>query len=60
VFGIDLGLNASALSGGTGTLLNDKTSTTLTLSGEQTSMPKLFLNGGTLAASITYLDNISA
>jgi hypothetical protein len=60
VFGIDLGLMASALSGGTGVLLNDKTSTTITLSGEQMTLPKLFLTGGTLAASKTYLDNISA
>lgn len=60
LFGIEQGLNASALSGGTGTALQDKTSTTLTLSGEQTSMPKIFLNGGTLAASISYLNGISA
>lgn len=59
VFGIDLGLNASALSGGTGTLLNDKTSTTLTLSGEQKTMPKLFMSVD-LATSISYLDSISA
>lgn len=59
VFGIDEGLNASAGSGGTGVNLQDKTSFTLTLSGEQRKLPYLFLNGGTLAASITYLDGIS-
>lgn len=57
--GIDLGLNASAGSGGTGVNLQDKTSMTLTLSGEQMTLPKLFLTGGTLAASIAYLDAIS-
>jgi len=59
VFGIEQGLNASAGSGGTGVGLQDKTSFTLTLSGEQMNLPKLFLNGGTLAASISYLDGIS-
>jgi hypothetical protein len=59
VFGIDEGLNASAGSGGTGVNLQDKTSFTLTLSGEQRKLPYLFLNGGTLATSITYLDGIS-
>jgi hypothetical protein len=59
VFGIDEGLNASAGTGGTGTNLQDKTSFTLTLSGEQRKLPYLFLNGGTLATSITYLDGIS-
>ena len=59
VFGIEQGLNASAGSGGTGVSLQDKTSFTLTLSGEQMNLPKLFLNGGSLATSITYLDGIS-
>jgi len=60
IFGIDEGLNASAGSGGTGVNLQDKTSFTLTLSGEQRKLPYLFLNGGSLATSITYLDGISA
>jgi hypothetical protein len=29
------------------------------LSGEQRYLPKYFLNGGSLATSIAYLDNIS-
>jgi hypothetical protein len=59
LFGITQGLNASAGSGATGVALQDSTAFTLTLSGEQLAMPKLFLNGGTLADSITYLDGIS-
>ena len=59
VYGITQGLNASAGSGGTGTLLQDDTSYKLSLSGEQLTSPKKFLNGGTLADSITYLDGIS-
>lgn len=59
VFGIDEGLNASAGTGGTGVNLQDKTSFTLTLSGEQRKLPYLFNNGGTLATSISYLDSIS-
>lgn len=59
LFGITQGLNASAGTGATGVALQDSTAFTLTLSGEQLSMPKLFLNGGTLADSITYLDGIS-
>lgn len=59
VFGIEEGLNASAGSGGTGVLLNDKTSFSLTLSGGQKKLPYVFLNGGTLATSISYLDGIS-
>jgi hypothetical protein len=59
LFGITQGLNASAGTGATGVLLQDNTAFSLTLSGEQLSMPKLFLNGGTLADSITYLDGIS-
>lgn len=59
VFGITQGLNASAGTGATGVGLQDDTAFTLTLSGEQLALPKLFLNGGTLADSITYLDGIS-
>lgn len=60
VYGITQGLNASAGNGGTGVVLNDSTAFSLTLAGEQLGLPKLFLTGGSLAASITYLDSISA
>ncbi len=59
IYGLDKGLEASALAGGTGTALQDDTGITLTLSGEQTRLPDYFLTGGTLATSIAYLDNIS-
>jgi len=58
VYGIDLGLNGSALTGGLQTLLNDNTATIVTLSGQQLTLPKQFKTG-TLAQDITYLDNIS-
>lgn len=62
VYGIELGLNASAGEGGSGLLLNDNTSYLITLSGEQTSTPRYFnvSNGATLAQNIAYLDGISA
>jgi hypothetical protein len=59
VYGLDKGLKASAFAGGTGTALQDDTGMLLTLSGEQRYLPKYFLNGGSLATSIAYLDNIS-
>jgi hypothetical protein len=61
VYGIDLGLNASAGEGGTGTLLNDNTSYLITLSGEQLTTPRYFNThpGATLAQNIAYLDGIS-
>lgn len=61
VYGIDLGLNASAGEGGTGTLLQDNTGYTMTLSGEQINTPRYFnvTTGATLAANIIYLDSIS-
>ena len=59
VYGIDLGLNASALTGGLQTLLNDNTAVILTLSGEQETLPKQFKTG-TLAQDIAYLDGISS
>lgn len=61
--GLEKGLNASAGEGGTGTLLNDSTAYTATLSGEQTQMPKYFsINGAvaTLAQNIAYLDALSS
>lgn len=61
VYGIDLGLNASAGDGGSGTLLNDNTGYLITLSGEQLTTPRYFnINtGATLAQNIAYLDGIS-
>ena len=63
VLGLPNGINASAGEGGTGTLLNDSTAYKLTLSGEQTVMPKYFsINGATatLAQNIAYLDALSS
>lgn len=59
VYGITQGLNASAGSGGTGVGLQDDTSYKITLSGEQLTSPMQFLNGGTIADSIAYLNGIS-
>lgn len=61
VFGIDLGLNASAGEGGTGTVLNDSTAYKLTLSGEQMKAPRYFnVNASaTLAQNLAYLDSIA-
>ncbi len=61
--GLDIGLNASAGDGGTGTLLNDSTGYKVTLSGEQKIMPQYFsINGttATLAQNLAYLDAISS
>jgi len=63
VFGLDKGMSATAGEGGTGTLLNDSTAYTVTLSGEQRVMPQYFsVNGeiATLASNIAYLDAISS
>jgi len=59
IYGLDKGLEASALAGGTGVALQDDNGITLTLSGEQTKLPEFFLVGGALATSVAYLDNIS-
>lgn len=60
IYGLEKGMEASALSGSTGVGLQDDTGITLTLAGAQTSLPKLFkATGGTLADSVTYLNNIS-
>lgn len=61
IYGIELGLNASAGEGGSGTLLNDNTSFLITLSGEQTSTPRYFntATGASLATNIAYLDAIA-
>jgi hypothetical protein len=63
VLGIGKGLNGSAGEGGSGTLLNDPTGYSLTLSGEEMQMPKYFsINGATAstAQNIAYLDALSA
>lgn len=58
VYGLDKGLDGSALSGGTGVALQDDTVVTVTLSGDQNKLPYYFLVGGSLATSIDYLDSI--
>lgn len=63
VLGLKDGINASAGEGGTGLLLNDSTAYKVTLSGEQTVMPKYFSVNGTIATiaqNIAYLDTISS
>jgi hypothetical protein len=62
IYGIDLGLNCSAGSGGLGALLNDNTAFIVTLSDEQLTLPKQFRSAtnATLADDIAYLDGISA
>lgn len=61
VYGAELGLNASAGEGGSGTLLNDETGYLITLTGEQMNTPRYFnvSTGATLSQNIAYLDNIS-
>ena len=58
VFGLDKGLEGSALVGGTGTEMQDDTAVTITLTGDQNKLPYYFLYGGSLATSIEYLDGI--
>lgn len=58
VFGLDKGLEGSALVGGTGTEMQDDTAVTITLTGDQNKLPYFFLYGGSLATSIDYLDSI--
>lgn len=55
-WGYDTGLMASALTGGTGTALNDSTAVTVTLSGSQDTLPKVCKFGVNLAADIAYLE----
>lgn len=59
VYGLDKGMKTSALTGGTGTALQDDTSVTLTLAGDQRRLPEYFLVTD-LETSIAYLDAISA
>ena len=58
IYGLENGLYATALTGNTGEQMQDDTAFTFTLSGLQTSLPKYFLYGGSLATSIAYLDEI--
>lgn len=62
VLGLQKGLNASAGEGGSGTLLNDNTAYMVTLTGEQTTMPKYFrVNAAaTLATNLAALDAIAS
>ena len=58
VYGLDKGLEGSALTGGTGTEMQDDTAVTITLTGDQNKLPYYFLYGGSLPTSIEYLDSI--
>lgn len=55
------GLNCSAGTGGTGTLLNDSTAFTVTLSGQHRIICRIFniSTSATLAQNLAYLDNIA-
>jgi len=61
ILGLEKGLNASAGEGGSGTLLNDSTAYSLTLSGEQTKAPNIFrVNAAaSLATNQAYLDALT-
>lgn len=59
IYGLDKGLEMSALTGGTGVALQDDTGYLLTLSGQQRTLPNFMLVSGTLASTIAYLDNLS-
>lgn len=58
-FGYETGLTPSALTGGSGTALNDSTAVTITLSGSQDTLPKVCKFGMDLAADIAYLDALT-
>jgi hypothetical protein len=58
-YGLDKGLNGKALSMREGVALNDPTHCTLSLEGEQLSMPKVCNFGASLAANIDYLDALA-
>jgi len=59
IFGLDKGLEMSALAGSTGVLLQDDTGYLLTLSGQQRTLPNLMLVSGSLASTVAYLDALS-
>lgn len=56
MWGYETGLLPTALTGGTGTALNDSTAVTVTLSGSQDTLPKVCKFGATLADDIAYLE----
>lgn len=58
-WGVDTGLLPSALTGGTGTALNDSTGITVTLTGSQDGIATKCKFGATLADDIAYLDALT-
>ena len=67
IFGLTNGLKASALSGGSGTNLNDTTALTISLAGEEDSLAKVLKTGsfnpnqsGYLQENIEYLEALVA
>jgi hypothetical protein len=58
-WGYETGLAPSALTGGSGTALNDSTAVTVALSGQQDTLPKVCSFGANLAADIAYLDALT-
>ena len=59
IYGLEKGLEMSALSGGTGTALQDDFGITATFSGDQSALPDMMLVGGSLTSTIAYLDAIT-
>lgn len=66
-YGIENGLKASALAGGTGTNLNDATSISVSLTGEESTLPKVVKLGsfdptqsGYVQENTDYLDALAA
>lgn len=59
IWGFDTALNASALTGGSGTALNDSTAITITLSGQQDGLPRVLKTGATLQDDIDYLNALT-
>jgi hypothetical protein len=57
IYGLEKGMELSALTGGTGTVLQDDFSTIVTLSGEQLNLPEVFKTApnSTPAQDLTYL-----
>lgn len=60
VWGLDTGLNGSALGGGNGILLQDDTSITVTLSGDQDGLSKVMKTGTVVQDDVDYLDALTA
>lgn len=67
VFGVLNGLKSSALTGGSGVNLQDSTALTITLSGDETELPKVLKSGtytpdeeGYIQENTEYLDDLSA